>query len=131
LPANLAAEPFVDVEDIAEIAFGALTTSVHSRRLYELTGPRALTFSEAIGQIAQASGRGIQFVPVSMEDYRSELVRQTVPQQYIDLVMYLFSTVLDGRNTSVTDGVARALGRPARSFADYVRHTAGTGIWTS
>jgi len=93
LPATLAAEPFVDVEDIAEIAAAALTSNAHSRRLYELTGTEAITFPEAIHQIARAAGRTIAYTPVSMEDYRIELVRQQVPAEYIDLVMYLFETV--------------------------------------
>jgi uncharacterized protein YbjT (DUF2867 family) len=129
LPATLAAEPFVDVDDIAEIAAEALTSDAHSRRLYEVTGPKAITFPEAIDQIARASGRTIAYTPVSMDDYRVELVRQQVPNEYIDLVMYLFGTVLDGRNTPVTDGVEQALGRPARGFSDYVRLTAATGVW--
>jgi len=29
----------------------------------------------------------------------------------------------------VTDGVQRALGRPARDFSDYVQRTAAAGIW--
>jgi uncharacterized protein YbjT (DUF2867 family) len=129
LPETLAPEPFVDVDDIADIAAEALTADTHSRQLYELTGPRALTFAEAIAQIAHATHRAIAFVPVPIADYRSELVRQHVPQEYIDLVMYLFGTVLDGRNTPVTDGVQRALGRPARSFEDYVQRTLATGVW--
>jgi len=129
LPATLAAEPFVDVDDIAEIAAAALTGSAHSRRLYELTGTKAITFAEAIDQIAWASGRAIAYTPVSMDDYRAELVHQQVPTEYIDLVMYLFGTVLDGRNTPVTDGVRQALGRPARLFSDYVQQTAATGVW--
>jgi uncharacterized protein YbjT (DUF2867 family) len=129
LPAMLAAEPFVDVDDIADIAFAALTTSAHSRRLYELTGPQALTFAEAIAQIARARGRGIAFVPVSIAEYRAELVRLQLPPEYVDLIIYLFENVLDGRNTPVTDGVQRALGRPARSFADFVRNAAATGVW--
>jgi uncharacterized protein YbjT (DUF2867 family) len=129
LPATLAAEPFVDVDDIADIAYAALTTSVHSHRLYELTGPRALTFSETIAQIAKASGRDIAYLSVTMADYRAELVRQQVPQEYIDIVMYLFGTVLDGRNTPVTDGVQTALGRPPRRFEDYVQNSAATGVW--
>jgi hypothetical protein len=69
--------------------------------------------------------------PARRAGYRAELVRQPVPTEYVDLVMYLFGTVLDGRNTPVTDGVQKALGRPARSFSDYVQHTAATGIWGS
>ena len=123
------AEPFVDVDDIADIAFAALTDPIHSRQLYEITGSRALTFPDAIGEIAQVTGREIAFVPVSADDYRAELVRQGVPDDYIELVLYLFSTLFDGRNTPLADGVQRALGRPPRDFSDYVRQTAATGIW--
>jgi len=47
------------------------------------------------------------------------------------LLTYLFTEVLDGRNAHPTDGVQRALGRPARSFRDYALRTAGTGVWTT
>jgi uncharacterized protein YbjT (DUF2867 family) len=129
LPGTLAPEPFVDVDDLVDISVAALTSSSHSRQLYELTGPQALTFAEAVGEIAQATGRRIAFLPVSMEEYRAELLRQQVPREVVDLVMYLFATVLDGRNTPVMDGVQRALGRPPRSFSDYAQRTAATGIW--
>ena len=129
LPDSLAAEPFVDVEDVAEIAFAALTTSRHSGKLYELTGPRALTFGEAVAQIGKVRGRDIAYMTVSIDDYRAELVRQQVPGEYIDLVIYLFENVLDGRNTPVTDGVERALGRPARPFEDFVMSVAASGAW--
>jgi uncharacterized protein YbjT (DUF2867 family) len=123
------AEPFVDVEDIADIAVAALTDPQHSRQLYEITGSKALTFAEAIAEIARVTGRDIAFVSISADDYRSELVRQGVPDDFTELVLYLFSTVLDGRNTPLADGVQRALGRPPRDFSDYVRQTAATGIW--
>jgi uncharacterized protein YbjT (DUF2867 family) len=129
LPVGSIAEPFVDVDDIADIAFAALTDPRHSHQLYEITGPRALTFAEAISEIAHATGRDITFISVSADDYRAELVRQGVPDDYIELVLYLFSTVLDGRNIPLADGVQRALGRQPRDFSDYVRQMAATGVW--
>jgi len=129
LPVSNIAEPFVDVEDIAEIAVAALTQPGHSHQLYELTGPRALTFAEAVAEIACVARREINFVAVPPAAYRQALEQAQLPPQLIDLVLYLFTTVLDGRNTPVTDGVQRALGRPARDFSDYVRRTAATGIW--
>jgi uncharacterized protein YbjT (DUF2867 family) len=129
LPSGPAAEPFVDVDDIAEIAFAALTEAGHSRQLYEITGPRALTFAEAIGEIAQATGREISFMATAPEEFRAQLVASGVPGAEADLVIYLFTTVLDGRNTPLADGVQRALGRPPRDFSDYVRRTAATGVW--
>jgi uncharacterized protein YbjT (DUF2867 family) len=129
LPVGAIAEPFVDVDDIADIAFAAFTDPRHSRQLYEITGPKALTFAEAISAIARATGRDITFIPISVDDYRAELVRQAVPDDYIELVLYLFATVLDGRNTPLADGVQRAIGRPPREFSDYVRQMTATGIW--
>lgn len=131
LPIGNIAEPFVDAEDIAEIAVEALTKPEHSGQLYELTGPRALTFAEAVGEIARETQRDIGFVAVRPDAYRQALEQAQLPSELIDLVLYLFTTVLDGRNTPVADGVQRALGRPARDFTDYVRRTAATGIWTS
>jgi uncharacterized protein YbjT (DUF2867 family) len=129
LPSGPAAEPFVDVDDIAEIAFAALTKVGHSRKLYEITGPRALTFAEAIGEIAQATGREIRLIAAPPAEFRAQLVASGVPGSEADLVIYLFTTVLDGRNTPLADGVQRALGRPPRDFSDYVRRMATTGVW--
>ena len=129
LPVGNIAEPFIDVEDIAEIAVAALTQTGHSDQLYELTGPRAITFSEAVAEIARATHRDIDFVAVPPDAYRNALEQEQLPAQLIDLVLYLFTTVLDGRNTAVTEGVQRALGRPARDFSDYVQRTASTGVW--
>ncbi|MHC8366574.1 NAD(P)H-binding protein [Pseudomonas sp. ZT5P21] len=129
LPVGNIAEPFVDVEDIAEIAVEALTKPGHAGQLYELTGPRALTFAEAVAEIARETKRDIAFVAVSPDAYRPALEQAQLPAELIDLVLYLFTTVLDGRNTPVADGVQRALGRPARDFSDYVRRTAASGVW--
>jgi uncharacterized protein YbjT (DUF2867 family) len=129
LPVGSIAEPFVDVEDIADVAVTAFTDPKHSRQLYEISGSKALTFAEAIGEIAAVTGREIKFVSISADEYRAELVRQGVPENFIELVLHLFATLFDGRNTPLTDGVQRALGRPPRDFFDYVRQTAATGIW--
>jgi uncharacterized protein YbjT (DUF2867 family) len=131
LPVGNIAEPFVDAEDIAEIAVLALTQPGHSGQLYELTGPRALTFAEAVDEIARGTGRDIRFVAVPPNAYKEALEQAQLPAELIDLVLYLFTTVLDGRNTPLADGVQRALGRPARDFSDYVRRTADTGVWAN
>ena len=129
LPAGDIAEPFVDVDDIADIAVAALTDDGHVGRLYEVTGPRPLTFAEAIAEIAKATGRNLRFVQVSPEQYAAAAAAQGVPAEVIELLTYLFTTVLDGRNARVTDGVRRALGREPRDFADYARDAAATGVW--
>jgi uncharacterized protein YbjT (DUF2867 family) len=129
LPAGDVPEPFVDAEDIADVAVAALTEDGHAGELYELTGPRLLTMEEVVGEIAKATGREISFVPVTVEEYESVLVEEDVPPEFVSFLTYLFSTVLDGRNTYLTDGVRRALGREPKDFSDYAREVAATGVW--
>ncbi|HTF68387.1 MAG TPA: NmrA family NAD(P)-binding protein, partial [Edaphobacter sp.] len=129
LPVGPVAEPFVDVEDVADVAVAALTQPGHSGKLYELTGPRALTFAAAIGEIARVTGRDIRYLSITPEDYRAALLQAQVPGNVIELVLYLFGTVLDGRNTPVTDDVRHALGRTPRDFTEYVQRTAASGVW--
>jgi uncharacterized protein YbjT (DUF2867 family) len=129
LPANSVPEPFVDVDDIADAAVAALTDDGHAGELYEVTGPRLLTFADAVGDIGRATGRDVRFVRVSLEAYAAELASYEVPQDEIELLTYLFSEVLDGRNARLTDGIERAIGRAPRDFRDYARDAAASGVW--
>jgi uncharacterized protein YbjT (DUF2867 family) len=131
LPAGDVPEPFVDADDIADVAVAALTENGHAGEIYELTGPRLLTFAEAIAEIADATGRPIAFVPVTIDEYVSALGEHGVPDEVTSLIAYLFTEVLDGRNAQVTDGVQRALGREPGSFRDYARRAAAAGAWSN
>jgi uncharacterized protein YbjT (DUF2867 family) len=129
LPAGDVGEPFSDTEDIADVAAIVLTEDGHVGGIYELTGPRLLTFAEATATIAKATGRDINYTHIPPEDFAAGLAADGVPLDIIDVLVDLFGTVLDGRNAEVADGVERVLRRPARDFADYARATAATGIW--
>ncbi len=131
LPVGDVPEPFVDVDDIADVAVAALTEDGHAGKLYELTGPRLLTFADAVGEIADATGRDIRVTPVSHHDYAEELAGYGVPSDIVSLLRYLFTEVLDGRNARLADGVQRALGRPARDFRDFARRAAAAGAWSA
>jgi uncharacterized protein YbjT (DUF2867 family) len=129
LPVGDVPEPFVDVDDIADVAVAALTRPGHIGRLYELTGPRALSFRDAVAQIAAVTDCAIRFERITPQDFGAGMAAAQVPQVEIDLVLYLLQTVLDGRNQQPTDGVQRALGRAPRDFSDYVRRAAAEGAW--
>ncbi|BCJ40027.1 NmrA family transcriptional regulator [Actinoplanes ianthinogenes] len=126
LPVGEAAEPFVDADDIAEVAAAALTDGRHHGRTYDLTGPRLLTFAEVAAEISAATGREIRFIPVSKADYAAALRAEGLPEDLAEL----FAAVTDGRNAYLGYGVQQALGRPARDFADYARAAAATGVWS-
>lgn len=129
LPAGETAEPFVDADDIADVAVAALTDDRHAGAVYELTGPRLLTFAEAVAEIAAATGRVLSYVPVSIEEHAATARAHGVPDEVVELLTYLFREVLDGRNAHLADGVQRALGREPKDFADYARDAAATGVW--
>jgi uncharacterized protein YbjT (DUF2867 family) len=131
LPAGDTPEPFVDVDDIADVAVAALTDDRYVGELYELTGPRLLTFEEAVDEIARAANRELRYVPVSVEEFESILAEADVPAEFVWMLKYLFTEVLDGRNAHVTDGVRRALGREPRDFSEYARNAAATGVWNA
>lgn len=128
-PAGNVAEPFIDADDVADVAVTALIGDTHDGQLYEVTGPRLLTFAEAVGAIAEASGTNVDYLPVTGEEYAAALRAEGLDADYVADLTELFTTVLDGRSAYVTDGVQRALGRGPRDFADYARSAAATGVW--
>ncbi|MFQ5554532.1 MAG: NmrA family transcriptional regulator [Acidimicrobiia bacterium] len=129
LPAGDMVEPFVDADDIADVAVAALTEDGHAGQLYELTGPRLLTFAEAIDEISQATGRQILYAPVSVEEFAAAMAAHGVPAEAIEIFSFLFGEVLDGRNAHLTDGVQRALGRAPRDFTEFAKDAAAAGAW--
>ncbi len=129
LPAGDVPEPFVDAEDIADVAVAALTGDGHAGATYELTGPRSLTFAEAAAEIGRAAGRPVVYVPVTAGEYREAALAAGVPAEEVEPLTELFTRVLDGRNAVATGDVERVLGRPARDFADYAAAAAATGVW--
>jgi uncharacterized protein YbjT (DUF2867 family) len=129
LPVGAVREPFVDADDIADVAVAALTESGHADQLYELTGPRLLSFTDAANEIAKATGQPLQYTQIPQQAFISALTEQNVPEEAVGLLDYLFTTVLDGRNEKLTDGVQRALGRQPRDFSTYAQQTAASGAW--
>ncbi|MEZ0108811.1 uncharacterized protein YbjT (DUF2867 family) [Catenulispora sp. EB89] len=129
LPVEDVREPFIDVEDIADVAVAALTEDGHHGQIYEVTGPRLLTFAEAVSAIAESSGRQITYTSVPLEAFTAFLAEAGEAPEVIEMLAYLFTEVLDGRNAYVADGVKRAIGRPPRDFAEYARNAAENGAW--
>jgi uncharacterized protein YbjT (DUF2867 family) len=130
LPVREVQEPFVDADDIADVVVAALTDHRHVGQLYELTGPRLLSFGDAVAEVAAAAGRDISFVSVSIDDYVAMLKEYGLPDDFIWLLNHLFTVVL-GSKAQLADGVQRALGREPKDFTDFARDAAATGVWTT
>lgn len=130
LPGDDAQEPWVDADDIADVAVAALTEPGHVGQLYELTSPRLYTMTDIAAELSRAVGRPIRYVPVATADYAATAAQQGVPEKLVGFLTYLFSEVF-GQNASVADGVQRALGRPARDFATFAGAAAADGAWNT
>ncbi|WHM35655.1 NmrA family NAD(P)-binding protein [Streptomyces sp. BPTC-684] len=128
-PAGDTAEPWVDADDLADVVVKALTEDGHAGLTHELTGPQLLTLAEVAAALSAATGRAVRYVPVSGAEYAELLGRYGLPEAEARWLAELFATLLDGHNSSTTDGVKRVLGREPKAFADFARDAAAAGDW--
>lgn len=131
LPAADVPEPFIDINDIADVAVAALTEDGHVHEIYEVTGPRLMTFTELANELSAAAGRTIPFVQITREAFADAIAESGAPENVAWLLNYLFETVLDGRNAYLSDGVQRALGREPADFSEFAKRIAERGVWNA
>lgn len=129
LPVGDVGEPFIDADDIADVAVAALVEEGHDGKLYEVTGPELLSFKGAIEKIAKATGREITYQELSIEDYLAMVDSYGVPKEFSSLLAYLFTEVLDGRNESISNGVEEALGRKPKNFDSFIWKSVASKVW--
>lgn len=130
MPGGDVAEPIIDIDDIADVVVAALTEEGHKGELYEVTGPRLMSFADMADELSRATGHEIRHVPISFEAFHATIA-EAGGTFVADVFTAIARETLDGRNAQTTDGVMRALGRPPRDFADFARAAARTGAWTS
>ena len=121
LPVGQVGEPFIDCADIADAAVETLLRLGHDGKVYDLTGPRLLTYADAVREIAAATGREVAFQQITSAEFGALLGSFGVPETDVSLVQYLFGTLFDGRNAHLGNGVQEILGRPPRDFQDFAR----------
>ncbi|MFP3987222.1 NAD(P)H-binding protein [Streptomyces sp. E11-3] len=128
-PAGEVREPFIDARDIADVVVAALTEEGHGGRIYDVTGPRLLSWREAVAEIARATGRDIRYVPMPMADYAAVMTEFGLPGPEVAFLTELFTHMLDGHNAHLSDGVRKVLGREPRDFTEFAREQAAAGTW--
>lgn len=130
MPGGDIAEPIIDIEDIADVVVAALTEEGHKGELYEVTGPRLMTFADIAAELSCAIGRRIQYIPITFDDFHASIARSG-GDFIADVLTAIARETLDGRNAHVSDGVLQALGRPPRDFKDFAQTAAASGAWAS
>lgn len=129
LPVGDVPEPFVDADDLADVAVAALTEPGHGGRVYEVTGPQLLTWSEAIAQVSGAIGRDVAYAQIPLSGFLDGLRAEGVPEDAVGLLGSLFGELFDGRNAVLGEGARQALGREPRSLGGWARAEAAAGTW--
>lgn len=130
LPQPKASEPFIDVDDIADIAVAAITRPELRNTLFEITGPEILSFDECLEIISGQIDEHVELTVVPLGAYIESGKEAGMTEDMAWLMQELFSQVLDGRNEFTTDTIEQVLGRPARTFSDYVKDTGKSAVWT-
>ena len=123
--------PFVDADDIAEVAVKALLDDAHNGNIYQLTGSETLTFKEAIAMISKTINRPITFVPITVQEYGDGMRKANLPEDFVWLIEYLFTEVLGNpKNAEITNDIEKVLGRKPIRFEEYVANAAATNVWS-
>ena len=131
LPMSDVLIPFVDANDIAEVAATVLLDDTYNGEIIELTGPELITFKDIVNIISRASNRKLNFYDITLEQYIDAMKQMQIPNDVVWLIEYLFSHVLTNpKNQLVVNDIERVLGRKAKTFLEYAQETAETGIWS-
>ncbi|MEM9166499.1 MAG: NAD(P)H-binding protein [Planctomycetota bacterium] len=120
-------EPIIDADDIAEVVAETLTSTKYNGETLNLTGPVSITHAQIAAYLSRASGRQIDYAPISMDEFRAALTEAQLPSEYIGLLLHLFEITRSGVNAEPTNEVERVLGRPATSFEAFASRAASNG----
>lgn len=111
----------VDVRDIALVAAASLTETGHEGKIYDLTGPEALTHTEMAESLSNALGRQIAFVDVSPEAMHDTLLSAGFPVWQADGLLEDYAHYRLGEAAAIASGVHDAIGKNPRSFEEFAR----------
>jgi uncharacterized protein YbjT (DUF2867 family) len=111
----------VDVRDNAAAAAAALTEPGHEGRIYDLTGPEALTHAEMAARLSTTVGRPIAFVDIPPAAMQDALLAAGFPLWQAEGLLEDYAHYRRHEGAAVRPGVQQATGKPPRSFSDFAQ----------
>lgn len=129
LPAGEGKDPFVDADDVAEVAFQALTMHGLEDKVYELSGPDPLSYREATERISALTGLTVRYEPVSEQTYYQRLREKGIPDDQARVMIVAHRPIAAGDNDFTSEGYRRLTGHPSKDFDTFVSETVAKGIW--
>jgi uncharacterized protein YbjT (DUF2867 family) len=116
------AEALIHERDLAEVVARALGSDAlvarRGRRL-ELTGPQSLTHEQMVATIGEVLGRPLRYQELPPEVAKQGMVQQGIPEAFVEALMARYAREV-GQPAPLSGEVERILGRPARTYAEWV-----------
>jgi uncharacterized protein YbjT (DUF2867 family) len=125
LPLGDAREAHVDARDIAAVAARALTSDAHAGKSYDLLGPEALSYADAVARISAATGRTIAYVPVSDDAFTQAMTGMGVPPPNVEQMVDLYRYIRSGKFPKSSTAIRDVTGREPINFDQFARDYAG------
>jgi uncharacterized protein YbjT (DUF2867 family) len=130
LPAGDERISLVDARDVADVAAEVLTNngSQHINKVYDITGPEALSHSQVAEILSKETGRRISYVDISEEDARNRMKEMGVEDWSIDNALELFRMYRSGYRSQVTTVVEQLTEQKPTSFSQFARNYVQNGL---
>jgi len=111
----------IDVRDVALAASAVLTSDTHSGRIYEFTGPEALTYKACAERLSEITGRAIEYVDVPPEAARAGMLAAGLSEWIADGLLELHAITASGKAAGLSDAFERVTQKKARPFDAFAR----------
>lgn len=137
VPAGDGRASWVTRDDIADVAVAVLTGSGHEGRMYDVTGPEALTMKETAEKLSDACGRKITYRPQTPDEARTEhtttgmdkfeaerraLTGSGLDNYEVEIWVTHYLQIAKGELAAVSDTVPVLTGHPAQSLDEYLHN---------
>jgi uncharacterized protein YbjT (DUF2867 family) len=127
LPIGDAKVAWLDTRDIATVAAQALATPGHEGKVYQLTGPTAVSCPEIATMISEATGRTMNYVDMPEESYKQRMSESGLTEHQVGQMSIIYRDMKDGWLAHVSDDFEKVVGRKGTLFAEFVRDS--VEIW--
>ncbi|WP_328807939.1 NAD(P)H-binding protein [Nonomuraea antri] len=128
VPLGGACQAFIDADDLAAVAATALVEDGHAGCTYEPTGPRSISFPEAVAIIGGEIGREIRYLGTD-EEYVESRIAAGTPRAEAEDAVKAFAALRNLGDWETTEVVERVTGRPPKPFETYAAEAAARGAW--
>ncbi|RDW58839.1 hypothetical protein BP6252_13315 [Coleophoma cylindrospora] len=121
--------PFVSADDIAEVAYRALTDETSHNTTHLLLGPQLLSYDMVSEILSDALGRKISHEDITEAELAAGMCEAGLPEDYAIVLAQLDTAIREGAEARTNDVLPRLLGRPPILFEEYVKGCVSEGVW--